>query len=175
MSSDQKEEEKIVINDAEREEFRDAFRLFDKDGDGTISADEIHGVFCSLGFGKKYSKKDVKKMIKAIDENGDGQIDLDEFIQLLNTKRKGKYANMTYEQELKQAFQIFDSDRNGEIDADELATIMKALGEKLSKQDIEFMIKSVDLDGNKSIDFQEFKKMMQLAPIPQETLSKIKQ
>ena len=174
MANKDDSKEEIQITDAEREEFRDAFKLFDKDGDGVITVDEIYQVFTDLGF-KDYAKKDVKKMVKAVDVDGNGTIDLDEFISLLRTKRTGKYANMTFVDELKAAFKVFDTDGNGEIDAEELATIMKALGEKLSKQDIEFMIRSVDLDDNKAIDFKEFSKMMQLAPIPQDTMSKIKQ
>jgi len=173
MADDSKEPE-VMISDAEREEFNDAFKLFDKDGDGTITVDEIHTVFKDLGF-KKYSKSDVKKMVEAVDADGNGTIDLDEFITLLRSKRTGKYAKMTPDDELKEAFKIFDNDGNGTIDAEELATVMKALGENLSKEDLAFMIKSVDIDGDKTIDFEEFKKMMRLKPIPQDTISKIKQ
>jgi calmodulin len=155
------------ITEEERAEFRDAFKLFDKDGDGVVTVDEIHEVFCSLGFGR-FSKADVKIMVKRIDIDGNGTIDLDEFIVLLRSKRTGKYQKMSYEQELRQAFDVFDADGNGDIDAGELAAIMKALGEKLTLQDIEFMIKSVDIDSDGTIDFIEFKKMMHLAPISNE-------
>merc|ERR1719192_3093799 len=106
QQNDEKDESP-EITDAEREEFRDAFKLFDKDGDGVITVDEIHEVFDSLGF-KQYSKSDVKKMVKAVDVDGNGTIDLDEFIGLLRTKKTGKYADMTLEDELKEAFQVFD-------------------------------------------------------------------
>merc|ERR1712176_939861 len=137
-----------------------------------ITFEEIYEVFQDLGF-KKYSKSDVKKMVKAVDVDGNGTIDLDEFIGLLRAKKTGKYAKMTMEDELKQAFKVFDADKSGSIDATELSNIMKALGENLTKQDIEFMIKSVDIDGDKSIDLEEFQKMMQLAPIPQDTMNKL--
>jgi len=173
MADDNKESE-VVISDAEREEFNDAFKLFDKDGDGTITVDEIFSVFTDLGF-KKYTKDHVQKMVKAVDADGNGTIDLDEFITLLRSKRDGKFAKLTPEDELKEAFKIFDSDGNGTIDADELSKVMTALGEKLTKSDIEFMIKCVDIDGDKTIDFKEFQKMMQMKPIPQDTVSKINQ
>merc|ERR1712087_102570 len=138
-----------------------------------ITTNEIHQVFQDLGF-KKYSKADVQKMVKAVDVDGNGTIDLDEFIGLLRAKKTGKYAKMTLEDELKQAFAVFDADGSGSIDAEELSKVMTALGEKLTTQDIQFMIKTVDIDGDNNIDFGEFKKMMQLAPIPQDTISKIK-
>merc|ERR1712154_211776 len=84
------------------------------------------------------------------DQNG--TIDLDEFIALLRSKKTGKYGKMTFEQELEAAFKIFDADGNGNIDADELSKIMTALGEKLTKEDIQYMIATVDIDGDKSID-----------------------
>merc|ERR1712244_213443 len=100
---------------------------------GVVTVDEIYEVFQSLGF-KKYNKSDVKKMVKAVDVDGNGTIDLDEFIGLLRTKKTGKYAKMTMEDELREAFKVFDTDGNGSIDADELSEVMQALGEKLSKQ-----------------------------------------
>ena len=138
------DEKSFEVNEQQREEFRDAFKLFDKDGDGVVTVDEIYGVFTSLGF-SKYSKSDVSEMVKAIDIDGNGTIDLDEFIVLLRQKRVGKYEKLKYEDELKQAFEIFDGDGSGAIDANELSSIMNALGENLSKEDIEFMIKTVDI------------------------------
>jgi len=170
---DDSKEVDVQITDAEREEFNDAFKLFDKDGDGVITVEEIHTVFTDLGF-KEYSKKDVRTMVKQVDADENGTIDLDEFIALLRSKKSGKYAKMSPEDELKAAFKIFDADNNGTIDAEELAKVMKALGEKLNKEEIEFMIKSVDIDGDKNIDFKEFQKMMQMKPIPQDTVNKIK-
>merc|ERR1711973_919242 len=113
------------------------------------------------------------KMVGSVDKDGNGTIDLDEFIALLRSKQTGKYAKMSPEDELKEAFKIFDADNNGTIDADELAKVMKALGENLNKEDIEFMIKSVDIDGDKTIDFKEFQKMMQMKPIPKDTINTV--
>jgi calcium-dependent protein kinase len=45
--------------------------MFDKDGSGTITADEIKEV---LGFDTSMNKKLIDDIIKEVDENGDGQI-----------------------------------------------------------------------------------------------------
>jgi len=176
MSGDEKdnkddEADLILSNmtEAEKEEFRYAFKLFDKDDDGKITVDEIYTVFSQLGF-SQYNKNDIKKMLKAVDTDGNGTIDIDEFIVLLRSKKAAKFKNLSYDDELKQAFNVFDLDGNGQIEASELSSVMKALGENLSLDDINFMIKAIDTDSNGQIDFGEFKKMMQLAPIPQETL-----
>jgi Ca2+-binding EF-hand superfamily protein len=54
--------------------------MFDKDGSGNISADEIREV---LGFGGSLSDKQISQIIKQVDENGDGEIDFDEFVNMM--------------------------------------------------------------------------------------------
>ena len=54
-----------------------AFRLFDKDGNGSISAQEIKAV---LGVGKKFGNEKIfDEIIREVDTNGDGVITYDEF------------------------------------------------------------------------------------------------
>ena len=55
--------------------------MFDKDGSGTISQDEIKEV---LGFnGSGLSQKQIEDIIKEVDENGDGEIQFDEFVNMM--------------------------------------------------------------------------------------------
>jgi len=54
--------------------------MFDKDGSGLISAEEIKEV---LGFGKTLSEEAVNEIIKQVDENGDGQISFEEFAAMM--------------------------------------------------------------------------------------------
>ena len=62
------------------EKLQAAFKMFDKDGSGLISADEIKEV---LGFGQTLSEEAVNKIIKQVDENGDGEISFDEFVVMM--------------------------------------------------------------------------------------------
>jgi len=55
--------------------------MFDKDGNGLISSDEIKEV---LGFGKTLSEEAVNEIINQVDENGDGQISFEEFVAMMN-------------------------------------------------------------------------------------------
>ena len=54
--------------------------MFDKDGSGFISSEEIKEI---LGFGKTLSEEAVNKIIRQVDENGDGQISFDEFAKMM--------------------------------------------------------------------------------------------
>ena len=65
----------------------EAFRLLDKDGGGSISADELKAIFGTDG-GKAtttpgaavgMSLADIQSLIDMVDENGDGEMQLEEF------------------------------------------------------------------------------------------------
>lgn len=55
------------------QEMRSAFQVFDSDGSGQISVDELRKVMQS--FGEALSEEEIKIMIQEVDKDGDGQID----------------------------------------------------------------------------------------------------
>ena len=57
-----------------------AFKMFDKDGSGMISANEIRDV---LGFGGNLDSEAVENIIKSCDDNGDGEISFEEFVAMM--------------------------------------------------------------------------------------------
>lgn len=57
-----------------------AFKMFDKDGGGTISTEEIKQV---LSFGQNLDEEVVNQIIKQVDANGDGEINFEEFAQMM--------------------------------------------------------------------------------------------
>ena len=52
------------------------------------------------------------------------------------------------EEELKEAFKVFDKDGNGFISASELRHVMTNLGEKLTDEEVDEMIREADVDGS---------------------------
>ena len=65
-------------------EYKDAFSVFDKDGDGFISAVELKEVMLSLG--EKTNDQYIKQMMLAADINKDGKIDFQEFMNMMQNK-----------------------------------------------------------------------------------------
>jgi calmodulin len=62
------------------EEIKEAFKVFDKDGNGFISAAELRHVMTNLG--EKLSDVEVDEMIREADVDGDGQINYEEFVKV---------------------------------------------------------------------------------------------
>ena len=59
---------------------RTAFKMFDTDNSGKIDATEIMAMLAGEEFKDVYSEEQLKAAINEVDENGDGEIDFDEFL-----------------------------------------------------------------------------------------------
>ncbi|XP_033508962.1 probable calcium-binding protein CML45 [Nicotiana tomentosiformis] len=64
------------------EEVKEAFNMFDGNGDGYIDANELKKVICKMGF-LEFSLEDCQRMIVPFDVNTDGKIEFAEFLKLL--------------------------------------------------------------------------------------------
>ena len=62
------------------ENIRHAFSLFDKDGGGSISPDEIKQV---LGAGRKFDDRIWNQILAEFDIDGDGEVDYQEFRDII--------------------------------------------------------------------------------------------
>eukprot|EP00058_Branchiostoma_floridae_P008437 XP_002593925.1 hypothetical protein BRAFLDRAFT_98224 [Branchiostoma floridae] len=91
--ADQLSEERI-------NELRDAFLVFDKDGDGTINTSELATVMRSLGMNP--TEAEIQDMMAEMDSDGSGEIDFDEFLGLMGQRMQ----DVDEEEELKNAFKV---------------------------------------------------------------------
>ncbi|XP_019407950.1 PREDICTED: calmodulin isoform X2 [Crocodylus porosus] len=95
--ADQLTEEQIA-------EFKEAFSLFDKDGDGTITTKELGTVMRSLG--QNPTEAELQDMINEVDADGNGTIDFPEFLTMMARKMKDTDS----EEEIREAFRVFDKE-----------------------------------------------------------------
>jgi Ca2+-binding EF-hand superfamily protein len=141
--------EKAAMNEAEIEQLWKAFSVFDADGSGAISVEELGSVMRSLG--QSPNPTELRDLIKEVDLDRSGSIDFAEF-QTLMISRQGDHQSR-----LKLAFSVFDKDNSGRITADEMRSVMSQFG--LSDAELDEMVKEVDEDGDGSIGFEEFCKL----------------
>ncbi|KFX94087.1 hypothetical protein V490_04534 [Pseudogymnoascus sp. VKM F-3557] len=135
-------------------EFKEAFSLFDKDGDGQITTKELGTVMRSLG--QNPSESELQDMINEVDADNNGTIDFPEFLTMMARKMKDTDS----EDEIREAFKVFDRDNNGFISAAELRHVMTSIGEKLTDEEVDEMIREADQDGDGRIDYNEFVQLM---------------
>ena len=147
MSSDSLTEDKI-------NEFKEAFEIFDKDKDGYITTKELGDIMKNLG--QTPSEAEMQDMINEVDIDGNGTIDFKEFLVLMARKMRDNDS----EEELIEAFKVFDRDGNGLISNVELQHVMTSLGENVTMDEVDEMIKEADLDGDGYINYEEFVKMI---------------
>ncbi|KPP75271.1 calmodulin-like [Scleropages formosus] len=141
IEADQLTEEQIA-------EFKEAFSLFDKDGDGTITTKELGTVMRSLG--QNPTEAELQDMINEVDADGNGTIDFPEFLTMMARKMKDTDS----EEEIREAFRVFDKDGNGYISAAELRHVMTNLGEKLTDEEVDEMIREADIDGDGQVNYE---------------------
>lgn len=141
-------------------ELKEAFRMFDKDGDGTIDSEELTSVMQVLGMNP--TKEELEILLNSVDSDSNGVIDLYEFIDVMrgHLYHGTQDGAPTADDELREAFSVFDKDGNGLISAEELKSALLNLGEKLEDHEIKAMIAVADKDGNGQIDYEEFIAMM---------------
>ena len=132
------------------EEYKEAFDVFDRDGDGVIETKDLGFVLKALGI--RLTKAELNEMIEEVDEDGNGTIDFQEFLSMIS--RKLKETNLLMD--IMNAFKVFDRDGEGYVRTAELGHILTDMGEKLKKSDVEVLLDECDADGDGNIDWEEF-------------------
>ncbi|CAF1220031.1 unnamed protein product [Adineta ricciae] len=135
--------------------FEESFSVLDRDGDGSISNSEIHSLMNSLGYSP--SHEDISSVISKVDIDGDGSVDFDEFLIMMQ-RRKSIGGSGT---ELQKVFNVFDKNKDGYIDKDELYDMLARLGEHITEEDVIEMISEADcLDHDGKVSYEEFKAIL---------------
>ena len=96
-----------------------AFMAFDGDRSGYIDGAELQQVLKTLG--REANDEEVHEMMQLADGDGSGQIDVWEFIALMEHSKEDPQPEKT----LSDAFRIFDINGDGTISAHELKRMMK--------------------------------------------------
>ena len=148
----------LVHNFHDIEDIDNACKLFDKldvDGNGKITKDELFIGLSSL-IKSENLKRDIKKIFLNLDTDDSKYISYEEFIRAAVDKKI--FMN---DKVLKYAFQYFDKDNSGDITIDELASIFKDhIKNKDCKKELINILKEVDINNDRVIDFEEFTKLM---------------
>ncbi|XP_037094427.1 calcium-binding protein E63-1-like [Pollicipes pollicipes] len=158
-SKQQKMDSGGMVSDNELKELKMVFRLTDKNGDGSITADELKRML--------QDKLDIDvddaligDLMTSAGENAGGLISEAQFITWflkMQTLSADKTPDMT--NDLFAAFRLFDKDGNGYITMDELRRAMELIEERMTESELSSLIEMADADKDGRINYEGLRKL----------------
>jgi Ca2+-binding EF-hand superfamily protein len=151
------------LSQEEYDEIKQAFELFDTNSTGRINPQELKQAMQSLGFDSRNPTiYDMICELDTPDAQRKGGIDIDQFVEAINNKLGDKETK----EGIRRIFQLFVSDPDStSITANDLKKIAKELGETMSKEDFDDMLKRASSSGH-DLTFQEFYDIMTKKTFP---------
>ncbi|GAO47267.1 EF-hand [Saitoella complicata NRRL Y-17804] len=136
---------------ADQQQYRDAFALFDKHGNGHIEPSRLPDLLRACGQNPTQAEcDDVVESVK-------GEVDYPTFLEILN--RPDGFRPIGEASDFVRGFQVFDKEGTGMIGVGELRYVLTQLGDKLTDEEVDELLKGVAVrDGN--VDYTEFVKMV---------------
>ncbi|XP_065738060.1 calcium-binding protein 4 [Phocoena phocoena] len=143
----------------ELDELQAAFEEFDTDRDGYIGYRDLGECMRTLGY--MPTEMELIEVSQHVKMRMGGRVDFEEFVEMMGPKLREETAHMLGVRELRIAFREFDRDRDGRITVAELRQAAPALlGEPLVGPELDEMLQEVDLNGDGTVDFDEFVMML---------------
>ncbi|XP_036886010.1 myosin light chain 6B [Artibeus jamaicensis] len=148
---------KVVIefNKDQLEEFKEAFELFDRVGDGKIQYSQCGDLMRALG--QNPTNAEVLKVLgnPKSDELKSRRVDFETFLPMLQAVSKNRDQG-TYEDYL-EGLRVFDKEGNGKVMGAELRHVLTTLGEKMTEEEVETVLAGHE-DSNGCINYEAFLK-----------------
>jgi len=149
-SSEPKEKKKIgnvfaLFNQAQINEFKEAFTMIDNDRDGIIGEDDLAAIYQSIG--READPKVIKEMLKESSE----KLNFTHFLTLFGEKLHGTDS----ETALRDAFKMFDEEGTGKLHEEYIKDLLQNVGDQYSKDEIKQVWKEAPIEGGQ-LDYLKF-------------------
>ena len=132
--------------------YKEAFDMFDKNQTGIISATDLTKIMKNFGY--HISRNQVEEKIIEINPNGEGELDFEEFVTLMEEYERKKDRNDN--DIILNAFISFDKDNDGKINNDEFKYILSKLGHSFTEEECNTFFKECNLDKDGLLNYKDF-------------------
>ena len=131
------------LTDEQKADIEEAFNLFDANGNGYITLQDLRVALRALGF--EPAKQEIKRLISQLTNNAQSRdqdkdkegmvtIDLNDFMDIMTTKMSERDG----EAQLEKAFILFSQEKN-HITFEDLERVAHELGENMTQAELQFM------------------------------------
>ena len=135
------------------------FLALDLDGNGDISVQELESLLRSMKRKLRMTENQIMKMVKQTDKNGDGSVDLEEFLNLVETAEQKRviHKELIQRSGVRQAFMKYDKDGSGTITRDEFRRVVEDKYQTTMRANqIDKLMDEADKDNSGNISYDEF-------------------
>ena len=139
---------KTEIDPALLAQYRDAFKLFDKNEDGVIDFNEFQEVTKSIGMESK--PESIKLIIDTI--GTDSKVTFNQFLDVMT----GRMKNMDSRKEVLKAFQVFDDKKDGTVRAGQLKHLLRTFYSIMTPAECDALINDANPDSEGNIKYEPF-------------------
>lgn len=136
------------IDSAMMSQYRDAFKLFDKNEDGVIDFQEFQEVTKSIGMESK--PENIKLIIDTI--GSDNKVTFPQFLGVMT----GKMKNMDSKKDVLKAFKVFDEKKDGTIRAGQLKHLLRTFYSIMTVAECDALINQAEPDAEGNIKYEKF-------------------
>lgn len=139
----------------------------DVDGDGGIQTHELENLLRSVKVRLRMTERDIKKICSDMDKDGDGTIDVQEFLQKIGDGKKINVIQKALIQRstARKLFEKYDSDGSGYINREEFTKVVEErFKANIDSKKIDLMLKEADRNNDGQIEFEEFAKAFAYSP-----------
>lgn len=147
---------KAKLTQEQVKDAQEAFEMYDKDSDGTITTSELVQALRAVGCN---SNQVILEKIKEVDDQSDdgvGKLSFDQFLDFIVTHNRFTFKS----EDMMEDFKHIDVDNDGKITKSELKGYLESLTVPFSDDELDEIVNAADLDIDGSIDYMEFVTMM---------------
>ncbi|KZF19365.1 mitochondrial carrier [Xylona heveae TC161] len=131
------------------------WRILDTRKEGQLDLNGLRKGLRKMDHPLKNADHLLREVLEAVDTNGDGKIEYDEFRTFVETT----------ENQLRGLFNSIDRDRDGKLDKEELSTAFTKAGLTVSKAKLDQFFAEVDTNHDGVISFDEWRNFLLFIPV----------
>ncbi|XP_050032172.1 uncharacterized protein [Dermacentor andersoni] len=148
------------LDDAKVAELRDLFSKFDLDGTGTVAFEHVDEILRTAA--RVIVEPEFKKRVKSTaPDDLQQKVQFPEFLDMVQ-KCTRAFSPQT---DLQGAFRVFDRDGHGFITTAELRHVVTTLGERMTDEEADELIREADPNNEGHVDYEQFIKIIS-TPVP---------